>query len=40
MPAWLDRLLPRISIEGEQYFDRQDASSVVLEPVPAARASG
>jgi RND superfamily putative drug exporter len=37
MPAWLDRILPRISIEGEEYFARQDASSGALEPVPATR---
>jgi RND superfamily putative drug exporter len=23
MPAWLDRVLPRISIEGEDYFEQQ-----------------
>jgi hypothetical protein len=25
MPSWLDRLLPRISIEGEDYFDKRPA---------------
>jgi RND superfamily putative drug exporter len=37
MPAWLDRLLPRISIEGEEYFAQQDAAGPMPEPVPAAR---
>ena len=26
-PAWLDRLLPRISIEGHGYFEELDAAS-------------
>ena len=24
MPGWLDRLLPRINIEGAEYFERRD----------------
>ena len=27
MPSWLDRVLPRISIEGEDYFARRDADA-------------
>jgi hypothetical protein len=29
MPRWLDRILPRISIEGEEYFEERGA------PAPA-----
>ncbi len=36
MPKWLDRLLPRISIEGEEYFAARDASTGTLEPAPVA----
>jgi RND superfamily putative drug exporter len=25
MPGWLDRLVPHISIEGEEYFAKRDA---------------
>jgi RND superfamily putative drug exporter len=31
MPAWLDRILPRISIEGEEYFEGRAAPA----PAPA-----
>jgi putative drug exporter of the RND superfamily len=37
LPAWLDRLLPRISIEGGDYFDRLD-SGRARTPEPAATA--
>lgn len=26
MPRWLDRLLPRVSIEGAEFFERRDRS--------------
>ncbi|MBS1893204.1 MAG: MMPL family transporter [Actinobacteria bacterium] len=26
MPAWLDRIVPHISIEGEEYFEKRDAA--------------
>jgi RND superfamily putative drug exporter len=36
MPAWLERILPSISIEGGDYFDRRDAEpGVPAEPAPA-----
>jgi RND superfamily putative drug exporter len=35
LPGWLDRLLPRISIEGDDYFDRLDAGRArTPEPAP------
>jgi len=34
LPAWLDRLLPHVSIEGEQYFARRDAEAAGAD-VPA-----
>jgi RND superfamily putative drug exporter len=36
MPRWLDRVLPRISIEGEDYFAKQGATR---KPAPASRAA-
>jgi RND superfamily putative drug exporter len=40
MPAWLDRILPRISIEGEEYFATRPASpSTGGVPVTAAELS-
>jgi RND superfamily putative drug exporter len=37
MPRWLDRAVPRISIEGDEYFARRDAERPA-EPIvtPAA----
>lgn len=35
MPKWLDRILPRISIEGEEYFAARDAAAAA----PAAPAA-
>jgi putative drug exporter of the RND superfamily len=29
LPGWMDRLLPRVSIEGEEYFAKKDAEKVV-----------
>ena len=34
LPGWMDRLLPRVSIEGEEYFAKKDAESDV-SPKPA-----
>jgi putative drug exporter of the RND superfamily len=31
LPKWLDRILPPISIEGGEYFERREAE---LEPAP------
>jgi putative drug exporter of the RND superfamily len=40
MPAWLDRVLPRISIEGEDYFAaRVPATAGARVPVPAGELS-
>ena len=36
-PRWLDRILPRISIEGEEFFERRSAKP---EAVPEAAAHG
>ncbi|HTR75152.1 MAG TPA: MMPL family transporter [Solirubrobacterales bacterium] len=36
MPAWLDRLTPRISIEGAEYFEARDAAAAAAASVPAA----
>ena len=36
MPSWLDRLLPRISIEGEDYFAKRPAPGAAKQPAPAA----
>jgi RND superfamily putative drug exporter len=33
MPPWLDRALPRVSIEGEEYFARRDADVKKRKPV-------
>ncbi len=35
MPAWLDRVVPRISIEGEEYFEARDAA-LAAAAVPTA----
>ncbi len=38
MPSWLDRLLPKISIEGEEYFAKRptpaDVEAPRAQPVP------
>ncbi len=38
LPGWLDRILPHISIEGEEYFARRDAERAAA-PEPAAAPS-
>ena len=35
MPKWLDRILPPISIEGGDYFERRDAEQRPPRPEPA-----
>jgi len=34
LPAWLDRLLPHVSIEGEEYFAKRDTEAAKAD-VPA-----
>jgi RND superfamily putative drug exporter len=34
LPRWMDRLIPRVSIEGEEYFAKRDAEAAV-RPAPA-----
>ncbi len=34
LPRWMDRLIPRVSIEGEEYFAKKDAEAAVV-PAPA-----
>jgi RND superfamily putative drug exporter len=33
LPSWMDRLLPQISIEGEEYFAKKDAKAAAAAPV-------
>jgi putative drug exporter of the RND superfamily len=35
LPRWLDRLLPKISVEGDDYFAERDRGAADEEPVPA-----
>jgi RND superfamily putative drug exporter len=35
LPKWLDRGLPHLSIEGEEYFARRDAAEAEAARVPA-----
>ena len=37
LPGWLDRVVPHISIEGEEYFAKRDAAARLA---PAAAADG
>ena len=39
MPSWLDRVVPHISIEGEEYFAARDAAAAAAAPAPAAGAA-
>jgi putative drug exporter of the RND superfamily len=32
LPAWIDRWLPKVSIEGEEYFAKKDAGDVPSQP--------
>jgi putative drug exporter of the RND superfamily len=40
MPSWLDRIVPRISIEGEEYFEARDAAAAAAASSAAAPAAG
>jgi RND superfamily putative drug exporter len=40
LPSWLDRLLPHISIEGEEYFRRRDRQTPVVTPAATATTEG
>ncbi|HVV90701.1 MAG TPA: MMPL family transporter, partial [Solirubrobacterales bacterium] len=39
MPSWLDRVVPHVSIEGEEYFAARDAAAAAAVPAPAAGAA-
>jgi RND superfamily putative drug exporter len=39
MPKWLDRVVPHVSIEGEEYFAARDAAAAAAAPKPAAPAA-
>ena len=39
MPKWLDRIVPKISIEGAEFFDQQDRSHEEERAVVAAGAA-
>jgi RND superfamily putative drug exporter len=39
LPRWLDKLVPHISIEGEEYFKKRDAERAAASAAPAASAS-
>jgi putative drug exporter of the RND superfamily len=39
MPRWLDRVVPHVSIEGEEYFAARDAAAAAAAPVPTAGAA-
>jgi RND superfamily putative drug exporter len=39
MPKWLDRVIPHVSIEGEEYFAARDAAAAAAAPTPAAGAA-
>jgi RND superfamily putative drug exporter len=36
LPSWLDRIVPKISIEGEDFFAKRDAERTAAAPAPAA----
>jgi RND superfamily putative drug exporter len=46
LPAWMERIVPHISIEGEEYFAKRDAdraaaaSAVAASPAPAPTDDG
>jgi putative drug exporter of the RND superfamily len=39
LPRWLDKIVPHISIEGEEYFKKRDAERAAASAAPAASAS-
>ena len=41
LPGWLDRLVPHISIEGEEYFAKRDADrAAAARPASVGAAEG
>jgi RND superfamily putative drug exporter len=41
LPGWLDRIVPHISIEGEEYFAKRDADrAAAARLAPAAAVDG
>jgi putative drug exporter of the RND superfamily len=41
MPRWLDKVVPRVSIEGAEFFERRDRDRAMpAEPVPVGAAAG
>jgi RND superfamily putative drug exporter len=41
LPRWLDRIVPHVSIEGEEFFAKRDAELAAPAPAPApAEADG
>jgi RND superfamily putative drug exporter len=36
LPGWMDRILPHVSIEGEEYFAKKDAESAAARQAPAS----
>jgi hypothetical protein len=40
MPSWLDRIVPHISIEGEQFFEARDAAAAAAASAAPAPAAG
>ena len=41
MPGWLDRVVPRVSIEGAEFFQARDRRAAVgPEPIPASASAG
>jgi RND superfamily putative drug exporter len=39
LPKWLDRIVPHISIEGEEYFEARDAAAAAAAAAPASAAA-
>ncbi|MGE5281141.1 MAG: MMPL family transporter [Chloroflexota bacterium] len=37
LPGWMERFVPHISIEGEEYFAARDAEKAAAAPVPAGK---
>jgi hypothetical protein len=41
MPKWMDKVVPHLSIEGAEFFERRDAEAGrQREPVPVGSAEG
>ena len=39
MPTWLERVVPHVSIEGEEYFAARDAAAAAAARAPATGAA-